>query len=185
MSDLIETLRTHHQSLRPLVDLVEAHGRRIAASTTTDWARLAEVFSFVSDYPKAFHHPVERHILEWVAIRGKGTGALVADFAAADERLAIISAELGELLQEAQRGEGFPRRAIGAYARVWAAAQRERLEFEDSLLFPLAEKYLSATDWARLEREWQLADVSEVKRFRQRHQAIAAAAGCHCQALAA
>lgn len=185
MRQLICTLQEQHASLRPLVDLVEAQGRRIATRAAVDIALLAEVMEFVSDYPRAFHHPVETRLLELVAQRGCGTQRLMAEFAAADGRLAIISEEFAALLQAARRGEPVRLVSIGSHARIWAAAQRERLDMEDELLFPLADKYLSATDWARIEREFRRGGDSELRRFEQRRLAIAQQIGCGCEALAA
>ena len=74
----------------------------------------------------------------------------------------------------------------GAYSeRLRALSERERLDMEDELLFPLADKYLSATDWARIEREFRRGGDSELRRFEQRRLAIAQQIGCGCEALAA
>jgi hemerythrin-like domain-containing protein len=185
MHALLETLQAQHASLRPLIDLVEVQAHEFAHAETPNLALFEDALRFVGDYPGDFHHPVERALLDLVARRGVGTRRLVADFAAEQRRLQAIGAELSALLEAARSGVMMPRAALHAYARVWVAGQRERLQLEDELLFPLADKYLSATDWARLARDHKLAGGPDAQRFTQRHDAIAQEAGCGCQPLAA
>lgn len=185
MRQLLSTLQAQHASLRPLVALVEAQGRRIALRAAVDIALLAEIMDFISEYPRAFHHPVEARLLDVLARRGRGTQRLMAEFAAVDRRLEIIGEEFAGLLEAARRGEAIRLASIGSHARIWAAAQRERLDMEDELLFPLADQYLTRTDWARLERDDRLEGKTDLSRFEQRRLAIAKQAGCAGEALAA
>lgn len=175
----IRKLRDEHRSisavlsgLRELARMAQQPGVR------PDFASVRAMIYYIDAFPEKLHHPKEdEHLFARLAARSSAAAPLVRELQAEHEEGArrvreLERAVLGCEQRWPQGGEAF-REAVEAYADFhWRHMRKEEQD-----LLPLAERHLTAEDWAAIDAAFAanddpLADAAE-RDFRQLFQRIA------------
>jgi len=147
----IRTLKDEHLAIASvLFGLRLAVGRIRDDGIAPDFRLLQALLDYIIAFPERLHHPKEsRHLFAALASRWpqarKLTDALESEHVRGAALIASLQASLAAYRSEPQALDGFAR-SVDAYAEFHG----QHMEKEESLLFPLAQKHLSAPDWERI-----------------------------------
>ncbi len=147
----IRTLKDEHLAIASvLFGLRLAVGRIRDDGLAPDFRLLQALLDYIVAFPERLHHPKEsRHLFAALASRSpqarKLTDALDAEHGRGAALIASLQASLDAYHREPQALDTFARN-VDAYADFHG----QHMEKEESLLFPLAQKHLSASDWERI-----------------------------------
>lgn len=147
----IRALKDEHLAIASvLFGLRLAVGRIRDDGIAPDFRLLQALLDYIVAFPERLHHPKEsRHLFAALASRcpeaRKLTDELEAEHARGAALIESLKASLATYRREPQALEAFVR-AVNTYADFHG----RHMEKEESLVFPLAQKCLVASDWERI-----------------------------------
>lgn len=153
MSTVIQALCHEHESNRRVLEvldseiayLAEFKGRRRA-----DYALVWNAIDYFTDFPALVHHPKEDLIFAQLRRADPAAALRIGDLTALHKALAeelrALAAELKPVMEDGKR----PRDAMASLGRAFIRHQRQHMEMEEAVFFPVAERTLDAKAWAEL-----------------------------------
>ena len=116
--------------------------------------KLLCVLEYVNEYPEKIHHPFEDKLFEHLLACNitPEERQQVVDNAARHQEMAAQSAALLESISRPLKAQKLTelRAALSDFVNV----QREHMRFEESTVFPMAERYLDASVWEALDTDY-------------------------------
>lgn len=157
--NVIERLHTDHGRLARVLEVMERLGRGLEDIVPSDYETLISALDYVAEYPDAIHHPLEDRVF------GRLLELDLSDTERDDVRTnAARHAELADATRTLQRDldarlerSGITADEFRADIDRYVSMQREHMAFEESRVFPLAERRFTEADWQKLDREDALA----------------------------
>jgi len=152
-------LRDEHLALTSVLYALRRSVRRIDSGAPADLTVLNALVDYVVEFPERLHHPKEsRHLFRTLVRRVPASGALVAELEREHEHGARLIDALTASLCRFGDGDSaeFPRFAgdVEAYAQFHA----QHMSKEENGLLPLAERSLTAADWAAIAQAFRDGD---------------------------
>lgn len=151
--EAMRTLLDEHQSLAAIIHGIRHMIREISAGKLQpDYPLLKAMVHYLDAYPEKRHHPKEDvYLFEPLRARTDKANAaldrLEAEHAAADERIARLSAALDRYIDGEPHGLETFRQAFDDYAQFY----REHMMLEEREVLPLIREHFTAEDWARAD----------------------------------
>lgn len=150
----LDRLRADHRSLaavlhgmRFLVDDIEAKGTR------PDFRVFRAMIYYIDTFSERRHHPAEdRYLLAALRGREHDTDAMLSHVAAEHVRGGHLIRALEQSLLRYEAGGAHEARGFRDAVHAYVDFHWKHMRFEEDELFPAAERALSASDWAALER---------------------------------
>ncbi len=154
----LSIIRREHRALsamlRAIVLLLEGHRRR---STLPDFGALRAMLFYVDEFPERLHHPKESRLL-FPKLRGHdaATDALLdrldLEHARGEHAIRDLEHALTGFEMMADTDQCEPRRLVFEQTvTTYVARYLEHMKTEEQQVLPLAETWLSASDWAELD----------------------------------
>jgi hemerythrin-like domain-containing protein len=181
MSSALAKLHSEHRSISAVLSGLRAlAGMMDAATARPDLSALRAMIYYIDTFPEKLHHPKEdQHLFARLLARAPQAAPLVerlkAEHVEGARRVRDLEHALLALEQTWPEGVQAFQRAVDAYADFhWQHMRREEQE-----LLPLAERSLTAEDWAAIDAAFAahddpLAGVGEGEgEFRRLFQRIA------------
>lgn len=147
MHEELRRLYDDHECFRRLLRLLEAQIHRFQDGQDPDYELMRDVLHYMTEYPDQFHHPAEDLIFERLGRVDPASRPLVEAIEAEHEGLVASGAALLALLEKVLADTVIPRATVESAARKYLAWLRDHMDKEESSLFPLAARRLSAGDW--------------------------------------
>ncbi len=146
----IRTLKDEHLAIASVLFGLRLAVDRIGADGAPDFRLLQALLDYIVAFPERLHHPKEsRHLFAALASRCPEARKLVDELEAEHARGSVmiesLRASLATYRREPQALDAFAR-AVNAYADFHG----RHMETEESIVFPLAQKHLAASDWERI-----------------------------------
>lgn len=151
--EAMRILLDEHQSLAAIIHGIRHMIREIGAGKLKpDFKLLRAMVHYLDAYPEKRHHPKEDvYLFEPLRARTNKANAaldrLQAEHAAADERIARLSAALTHYVEDPANGFDTFRQAFEDYAAFY----REHMMLEEREVLPVVREYFTAQDWARAD----------------------------------
>lgn len=152
MNALVDQIYRDHQSMRAVLDDLEASIAAFADGDSVDLDKLLTVFDYCAVYPDLGHHQTEDAMLEVLRARKDETV----------ERLAIIETEhmglsglVGWLIAQTraiQNEAEVSRDHFVTRARDFILFYRQHMNFEEEQFLPFVTESFAAADWQALDR---------------------------------
>jgi hemerythrin-like domain-containing protein len=153
MAAVIGVLREEHRSIARLLDALEHQIDVFGRAGMPDYDVICGISAYFLEYPDRCHHPKEDVVFRRLAAEhpaeASGLRDLLQEHAAVHDRAAAFADTVRELLNDTD----IPRAAVVEAARGFIDTQRRHLRAEEEIFFPLAERVLTAADWAQVERD--------------------------------
>jgi hemerythrin-like domain-containing protein len=153
MTKVLESLRREHDSIVHVLDVLDSEVAYLAEypkAERPDFDLVWRAIEFFTEFPDRVHHPKEDMIFERLRQVDPAAARQVGDLPGAHKVLAhelsVLSRELSAVMEDPARPHG----DLTARARDFVRHQRQHLEQEEALFFPVADSKLSAADWAAL-----------------------------------
>jgi hemerythrin-like domain-containing protein len=117
-----------------------------------DNAVFGAMIYYIDAFPERFHHPKEdRYIFRFLRLRHPPSGPLLdrleADHRAGAERMRTLEQAFARYAQGGDKEYGAFAAAVDNYVHCY----REHMRLEETQVLPLAERYLTAEDWAEAD----------------------------------
>lgn len=151
MAAIIQALKEEHRNIARLLDALSHQIEVFAEAGDPDYDIVLGVADYFIDYPDQCHHPKEN--LVYARLRhahpqeAEGLFDLVAEHRQVHERVVRFHETIDLLLGQSD----IARASIVAAARDFIALEREHMQKEEAQVLPLAERVLTAEDWAQIE----------------------------------
>lgn len=170
-SDTFVLLQLEHRTIAHLLELVEAQLRRLERDDEADFDLLELVLNYFRVYPEACHHPKEDLVFRRLQLTDPEAAATVGDLLGGHEALETLTAQVAELVGQAQ-DSGEPPAQLLEGLREFVHRNRSHLEEEESEFFPLVASKLSKDEWdvidfAMFDMEDPIYNESTENRFIQ------------------
>jgi len=153
---VVATLRREHRSLAALLNALERQVRILAEGGAPDYDIVRGAVDYLLDYPDRCHHPKEdiviARLLEVRAREAVAARELRREHRDLHARAEHFASAVSALLNDTD----IPRAAVVEAVGAFIDAQRRHMWREEETFFPLAERLLSASDWAAIEAELEL-----------------------------
>lgn len=153
MPNPLKTLRADHTNFKGLLGLLDAEIARFQKGKEPDYPLMRDALHYMTQYPDRVHHPAEDVIFEHLLKLDSSLKPAITEMFVEHERLVAGGTELLRLLEEVLGDAVMSRDVVTAAARKYLDAMRAHIDREERTLFPLAEKRLTAADWAAIEAE--------------------------------
>jgi hemerythrin-like domain-containing protein len=161
----IDELKMEHQAVKMTLRVLEALCRRMEQpGESIDVQDLDQLLEFFSVFVDRCHHGKEEELLfpaleaMGVAREGGPIGVMLQEHERGREYVRRMNARLAEYRAGGvSGGSGFVQEALG-----YSALLEQHIDKEDNVLFPLAEKKLSAAQQAELSSGFEKIEVEKI-----------------------
>ena len=130
-----------------MLRLMTRLSREMAAGQPPDFAVLNDISDYLRDFPDDCHHPKEDIIFRKLGEREPGLADLCTDLEFEHGRLARLTTQFGELLDELQEDADVPSETFLTAINSLTLTYRRHMAMEEKHLFPLAIMKLRRADW--------------------------------------
>ncbi len=142
----IQDLKTEHEGILLMLDILERMSEKIVAGESVPTDHLEQVLDFLEVFADKCHHGKEEKLL-FAAMEEAGVpkegGPLAAMFSEHDRGRQFIK-EMKNLLRSSEKGEPGFLEVFTTPALQYVNLLRSHIWKENSVLFPMAEKAISA-----------------------------------------
>ena len=173
MSAVMEILNQDHRNLDRLLTALERQIVHFERGEETDLDIIKAVVDYCLTYPDLCHHPKEDLVLRQLRLRQPDAAASIGDLEEEHRRLADTTRRFAAAVHQILIGGERIDSAFGENARTFLEAYRHHMEMEETAFFPLAQRHLTAEDWAVVDREVeQMVDPLFGGRVEERYKVL-------------
>lgn len=154
--NVLEQLKTDHENLATLLDILEDQISRIHAKENADLGLIRDIMHYMTTYPDGFHHPMEDVVLEKLIDREPGYRETALALVKEHNALANKSSAFLGMVNKIIHGEVVLRKDIVARGSDYVDFLRSHMRREEEHFFPRAEAVLSDSDWTQIRDKIKL-----------------------------
>lgn len=151
MSNIIQVLLEEHRNIDKLLLVLEHELEVFDRSEEPDYEILQAVIQYFQDYPESCHHPKEDMVFERLKARDPAAASRIGDAEAEHKIETMRLRRLVEAVEEILAGREFLRQTFHDVVHDFIEHQRQHMDKEERLLFPVAVKALRLEDWAEID----------------------------------
>lgn len=148
-----QLVQDHRNLIRVLRFLRDEIGHYDDMMRETSVSQVLEALDYISNYPQAFHHPLEEAAFAFMEEHGIGDTAVMEKIRRQHEELERETAELLQLFNMIYEDHVVPADRIREALNRYLDLQFEHIETEDNEIFPTFENELTAQDWKTIARK--------------------------------
>jgi hemerythrin-like domain-containing protein len=157
MAKTLNIIRDEHRSIAAILHGMEYLVERVRTrKAKIDPRVFSAMIYYLDTFSERMHHPKEdRFLFKAMRSRGAEAAAVVADL---EKEHAAGGEALKRLEQSLVRYEEGGDKEFPAFAEAvskFVAGYRDHMHKEEHIVFPLAERLLSAQDWAAIDRAFE------------------------------
>jgi len=149
----IRIIREEHQSLAAVLHglLYVVRGIR-AHQTEPDFSLLGAMVYYIDTFPERFHHPKEdAWLFRLLQLRHPDARDLIDRLQSEHRAGAVKLRQLEQSLLRYQEGGRAEFAVFAAAVESFVAFERNHMRSEETEVIPLAQKYLTPSDWAEID----------------------------------
>jgi hemerythrin-like domain-containing protein len=149
----IRIIREEHQSLAAVLHGLLYLVREIRAHRTEpDFALLGAMVYYIDTFPERFHHPKEdAWLFRLLQLRHPDARDLIDRLQSEHRAGSVKLRQLEQSLLRYQQGGRAEFPVFAAAVESFVAFERNHMRSEETEVIPLAQKYLTPTDWAEID----------------------------------
>ena len=146
-------LHQDHVHLARLLDLMDKQVLLIASDGDPDFILMIDIAHFILNYPDLVHHPKEDQVYRVLKARSEKTADIVDTLLEEHQSLPAVTIGFSAMLEAVVNGSSIINRIeLKKKIQHFINIQREHMDKEEKMIFPLIEKTLNEQDWADVER---------------------------------
>jgi len=151
MPDVVARLREEHRQVDEQLTVLACNAARFLAGDALEVGQMLEALRALHEYIDEVHAPREDLALDLVAVRFETRPELVEQIEAQHARIRRHGTRLLDHLERIVADEPVSRRDMEADLVAFVAEMRAHIGLEETGFFPLAERVLTAEDWAYVD----------------------------------
>ena len=156
MSTLINQLITDHKNLTRLLNILDDQVKAFMLNSNdeeNDFSVLLETLDYLNAYPQKWHHPAEDLILNFLLEKdlNKEDKDSIKTILKQHQVLEKETKKLEELFLSITNDAIIPMRRISEQFFSYLDLQREHIETENHLVFPIMEQNITESEWQSLQ----------------------------------
>ncbi len=151
MSRIIEILLEEHRNIEKLLLVLEQELAVFDHSDRPDYEILQAIIRYFQDYPESCHHPKEDMVFEKLKLRDPAAAKRIGDVEAEHHVETDRLRRFAQAVEDILAGREFLRQAFHNVVHDFIEHQRQHMDKEERLLFPVAVKALRLEDWAEID----------------------------------
>lgn len=149
---IMKELREDHVNMARLLDLLDRELAKSPSDGDIDLALMIDVIDYVEHYPDLVHHPKEDMLYSAFKAKSLEATEIVNALLKQHEELPGLTRAFRKLLEEVSIGAIIiSRDVLYQKARSYVDYQREHLNAEEALMFPMIVATFSEEDWHELD----------------------------------
>jgi len=145
--EILDRLRAEHRDLACLLAVIARQSQQLHREGRADCGLLQQIVAYLGNYPELVHHPREDVLYVCLLARSPNLDGVIADIRDQHVELGRQTEALAQAVARAASGTSDAVSALAEMCASYLAAYRQHLETEETVLFPLAERDLTAGDW--------------------------------------
>lgn len=178
MHTFLKTLYEDHQQLEKLLKVFDREVDIFEQAGEPDYTILETGLEYCLEYMEVVHHRKEEQMLQQLREQDAKAASQANALRDQHHQLEHLTREVSALFAAVHDDAFGTRDALVKPARRWSQAYRDHLQWEEELLFNLAQKALRKSDWDKAQKNWQdaanpLHDKARDHHFSQLAEAIA------------
>lgn len=149
MNEIFQQLCSDHKHMQRLLDVFENLLAQLGGQER-DPATLSlilEALDYFSVYPDQWHHPVEDLVFDHLQDKPVGVRDIIDSTLEEHQQIATATRRMNKLFYAVANDAAVEREQLFGAAREYIDLQRNHLEKENEILFPLVAQYLTQADW--------------------------------------
>ncbi|GAA0411027.1 hemerythrin domain-containing protein [Cocleimonas flava] len=152
MHSILKGLQKDHINLAKVLDIMQLQLERIAEGDDVALALMFDASTYIQNYPDMIHHPRENKVFEVFKYRSGDEAEVFKTLIQQHEEMPDVTIKFKRLLNEAINGLGFiSREELVKKIQEYIDLEREHMNLEEAVVFPLINKTLEDKDWKLLE----------------------------------
>jgi hemerythrin-like domain-containing protein len=159
-----ETLKHEHQIVLLIMQAAESEVKHIAETGSLRHERIEQIVDFSKNFTDRCHHAKEeKHLFVMLQQRGIPSGSgPVAMMLAEHEMGRKLIRTIAEALLDARAGKASAMTSVKDNLKAYVELLRNHIQKEDNVLFPMADRLLSAADQQALAAEFERVEAEEM-----------------------
>ncbi|TVQ45007.1 MAG: hemerythrin HHE cation-binding protein [Gammaproteobacteria bacterium] len=153
MSDILDRLHQDHLNMVQILNAIERELQRLEGHEAADLPLVHDALHYLTNYADLYHHPVEDRLFEHLERLERiddATREQVVRLREEHQALYVKGKAFFDAIREVESEVAMERREFDHLARDYLDSQRQHLDFEEAIMFPLARRVLEADDWETL-----------------------------------
>ncbi len=147
---LLARLRTDHKRVADIVKSLQ----KLVGNNNPDVTKLFAHIDYLAEYPELVHHPLEDRIFNQMLLNPGLDDAQREQVERNAEQHQELNAATAEILQHAEQLLAEHKPLSGEFRALvedYVKLQLEHMNFEEQVVFPVAERWLSRSDWIEID----------------------------------
>lgn len=156
---ILKELHLDHKRLARILTALEAWSDDAADADAATIDRVGAMIEYLAEYPETMHHPLEDRVFDLLLLRSLSAEDrdIVVTNAKQHRDLRDRTKALAAELDGALGKDTFSAEKLKRLAKDYARIQFDHMGFEETVVFPVAEREFSAEDWAAIESAERLS----------------------------
>lgn len=153
MHRILAELHQDHIHLSRLLKMLIRHVKTISNGGNPDIYMMLDIVDYIRNYSDLFHHPQEDKVYEVFKARSNEGADIVDKLLAEHQHIPKKTLEFEQLLEDILKGSiSISKNELSNKIADFIGIQMKHLNTEEEKLFPLINKTLKNSDWAKLEK---------------------------------
>jgi len=152
MQQVLVNLHAEHVNIMRILDYLEEQVQLLEKGENPEWDLMYDVMHYMTNYPDLYHHPKEDMIFDRLRSRTAEFDGHVGQLLQEHGDIYSLGKHFRDAIQEVDGGIPITCEEFARIARDYIKCQKDHLELEELVLFPLAQQYLEDSDWAAVEK---------------------------------
>ncbi len=152
MHKIMKGLQKDHHNLAKVLKIMELQLEHIADGDDSALALMLDASNYIQSYPDVIHHPKENKVFEVFKSRSKEEADALDTLTQQHKDMPDTTVKFKEMLDAAINGLGFiSREDLVKKIQDYLELEKEHMNLEESVVFPLINETLEDKDWKMLE----------------------------------
>lgn len=152
MNQLMKDLYREHKGLKKLLEFLQVKLHMLEKDLPIKYRLIEDTLDYIENYLNIYHHPKEDIIYNYIIEHGLDTKEYFAKTVKEHIQIGYIVEPLNATLRSILLDIITPKEVTIEQLSNFIQAQQAHLQYEESLIFPLAEAILDEKDWAIIEQ---------------------------------
>ena len=150
MTYVIDVLRQEHRNIEKMLRVLERELSVFDRGAQPNYEAILGVIEYLKDYPDSCHHPKEDVIFEKLKSRNPTAAAKIGDLHHEHKEEANRLRRVSQAVDRVLSDQDLVRRNVAEIIREFIDHERQHMEKEERIFFPVALNVLRPQDWAEI-----------------------------------